>query len=110
MRDVARLQLVAMALIARLISIIQCGPDLAAPNGWNCRCYVQTLSERDLIRSGWPVSEAAPEARTVIKFIRGRPIDVPWGIDPGFAYNVGVVGAAAVGGEMNTVCQSISRN
>ncbi|WP_157384468.1 phage minor head protein [Nitratireductor soli] len=62
------------------------------PNGWNCRCFVQSLSERDLARYGWQVSAEAPPARTVIKFVRGKPIETPAGIDPGFAYNVGVVG------------------
>lgn len=62
------------------------------PNGWNCRCYVQSLSERDLKRYGWVVSEAAPEDRTVIKFVRGKPMETPAGIDPGFGFNWGKVG------------------
>lgn len=62
------------------------------PNGWNCRCYVQSLSERDLARYGWKVSEEAPPDRTVIKWVRGHPVETPAGIDPGFAFNVGVVG------------------
>lgn len=62
------------------------------PNGWNCRCYVQQLSERDLLRYGWRVSEEAPAERTVIKFVRGRAVETPAGIDPGFAYNVGIAG------------------
>lgn len=62
------------------------------PNGWNCRCTVQSLSERDLARYGWTVSAEAPPARTVIRFVRGVPIETPAGIDPGFAYNVGMVG------------------
>lgn len=62
------------------------------PNGFNCRCYVQSLSQRDLNRYGWTVSEEAPDDRTVIKFVRGVPIETPIGIDPGFAFNVGMVG------------------
>ena len=62
------------------------------PNGWNCRCYARSLSERDLVRYGWTVSAEAPESVNVIKFVRGRPIETPAGIDPGFAYNVGIVG------------------
>lgn len=62
------------------------------PNGWNCRCYVQSLSERELVRYGWQLSVEAPPARTVIKFVRGRAVETPAGIDPGFAYNVGMVG------------------
>lgn len=62
------------------------------PNGFFCRCYVRSLSERDLQRYGWSVSEAAPPSATVIKFVRGQPVETPVGIDPGFAYNVGMVG------------------
>ncbi|SMH42411.1 phage head morphogenesis protein [Mesorhizobium australicum] len=62
------------------------------PNGWNCRCYVQSLSERDLGRYGWRVSEEAPPDITVIQFVRGVPVETPAGIDPGFAFNVGVAG------------------
>lgn len=62
------------------------------PNGWNCRCYVMSLSERDLVRYGWAVSERAPESVTVIRCVRGVPVETPAGIDPGFAYNVGIVG------------------
>lgn len=62
------------------------------PNGWFCRCYVMSVSERDLVRYGWTVSEQAPESVNVIRFVRGRPVETPAGIDPGFAYNVGIVG------------------
>jgi uncharacterized protein with gpF-like domain len=67
------------------------------PNGWNCRCYVQSVSERDLRRYGWTVSEEAPADRIVIRFVRGRdgtrrPVETPAGIDPGFGFNVGIVG------------------
>lgn len=62
------------------------------PNGWNCRCYVQSVSERDLALYGWTVSAEAPSSPTVIKFVRGVPVETPAGIDPGFAFNVGVVG------------------
>ncbi|KQZ14319.1 hypothetical protein ASD44_09715 [Mesorhizobium sp. Root554] len=62
------------------------------PNGWNCRCYVQSLSERDLARYGWQVDAEAPAERTVIKWVRGRAVETPAGIDPGFAVNWGMVG------------------
>lgn len=62
------------------------------PNGWNCRCYVQSLSERDLTRYGWRVSEEAPASRTVVKWVGGKPVETPAGIDPGFGVNWGVVG------------------
>lgn len=67
------------------------------PNGWNCRCYVTSLSDRDLVRYGWTVSAEAPAERTVIVMARGadgvrRPVQTPAGIDPGFAVNWGVAG------------------
>jgi len=62
------------------------------PNGFNCRCYVQSLSERDLVRYGWSVSTEAPPSRTDIRFVGGRPVETPAGIDPGFAFNAGIVG------------------
>jgi hypothetical protein len=43
-------------------------------NGWNCRCYVVSVSERDLGRYGWRVSEEAPDDVTVIRWVRGVPV------------------------------------
>lgn len=67
------------------------------PNGFNCRCHVQQLNGRDLVRYGLAVSEAAPDDGTVMKMVRGkdgvkRLVEVPKGIDPGFAFNAGEVG------------------
>lgn len=66
------------------------------PNGWNCRCTVQTLSARDIDRWGLKVSAEAPEVVWTAEKIRtgGRTVDVtvPEGIDPGFAYNPGEAG------------------
>lgn len=73
------------------------------PNGWNCRCYVQSLSERDLVRYGWHVSEEAPADRIVIKWLRGTPVETPAGIDPGFAHNDGVVGLRLTGPSASTM-------
>ena len=65
------------------------------PCGWNCRCTVQQLSERDLERFGFTPSQEPPE-----DWNRTRPwhnartnetIDVPIGIDPGFEHNVGLL-------------------
>ncbi len=64
------------------------------PNGWGCRCFVETLSARDLLRLG----KAAPDPAPAIQWenkrvgVRGpspRTVRVPTGIDPGWAYNVG---------------------
>lgn len=60
------------------------------PNGWRCRCIVMTLSQRDLERRGLAVSDT-PDGKTV-RFMNkrtGEAFDVPVGIDPGFAFNVG---------------------
>ncbi|HEC90324.1 MAG TPA: hypothetical protein ENI55_01520 [Alphaproteobacteria bacterium] len=63
------------------------------PNGWYCRCTVQTLSERDMKRFGYPLSAKAPPLRPLARRINSSAgpvsITVPEGIDPGFAYNPG---------------------
>lgn len=63
------------------------------PNGWNCRCTVQSLNERDLARYGFEVSAAAPPSELVEHTINTpagpRTVEVPEGIDPGFAYRPG---------------------
>jgi len=62
------------------------------PNGWGCRCYVQTLSESDLKRYDYEVSES-PEVETEIREVNTpagkRTVEVPKGIDTGFGYNAG---------------------
>lgn len=70
----------------------------APPNGWGCRCQLVSLTERDLQRYGWRVSEE-PEVKTRRWRNRrtGDVSDVPVGIDPGWAYNVGAAGARARG-------------
>lgn len=67
------------------------------PNGFNCRCHVQQLSDRDLERYGLNVTPEAPPLNPVIKFVRGvdgirKAVDVPLGVDPGFAVNFGEIG------------------
>ena len=63
----------------------------APPNGWNCRCTIQQLSDADLVRLGLTPSEAAPPIELEQRELTGAPkgILVPKGIDSGFAYNVG---------------------
>ncbi len=64
------------------------------PNGWGCRCTVITLSERQLRRLGWKVSEVPPSERMVEKTVYRHgarwTVRVPEGIDPGWAYNPGI--------------------
>jgi SPP1 gp7 family putative phage head morphogenesis protein len=63
------------------------------PNGWNCRCSVQSLNERDLDRYGLTVAAEAPPTEMVERTIRTadgpQTVLVPKGIDPGFAYRPG---------------------
>ena len=71
---------------------------LWSSNGWGCKCYVETLSERALERLGKAGPDAAPalEERTV--GARGpspRTERVPKGNDPGWAY---ASGQSAAGG------------
>lgn len=61
------------------------------PNGWNCRCTVQQLSDEGLKRYGYTPSNGAPpeQLRTWKNRRTGVSYRVPRGIDPGFQYNVG---------------------
>ncbi len=63
------------------------------PNGWYCRCTAVSVSESDLKRRGWKVAAAAPDAAPVPHQVNTPQgpvtIQVPEGIDPGFAYNAG---------------------
>lgn len=62
------------------------------PNGWGCRCTVQSLSARDLDRRGWKVTEALPGGTEVELTVSGvGRVRVPEGIDPGFDHNPGQV-------------------
>lgn len=59
------------------------------PNGWGCKCYVQTLSRRDFDRLGGKVSPRPPEAMVSHIDRDGEEILVPAGIDPGWDYTPG---------------------
>ena len=61
------------------------------PNGWNCRCIVQQLSDDDLEAFGYRVSGGAPpgHGRQWTNPRTGETRIVPAGIDPGFDHNVG---------------------
>lgn len=72
----------------------------APPCGWNCRCTLQSLSQRDIYRL---VSEGEelrfePPQDTYRNFVNkrtGEIVRVPDGIDPGWAYNPGRAGYEA---------------
>jgi SPP1 gp7 family putative phage head morphogenesis protein len=67
------------------------------PNGWNCRCTIQSLNERDLKRYGLKLSAEAPPSPLIQKAVKGVGlVAVPEGIDPGFAYHPGKTAWPAV--------------
>lgn len=64
------------------------------PNGWGCKCQVVSHSGRELTRMGLSVARSAPNDG---KYEWANPktgeiIEVPNGIDPGWAYNPGKAG------------------
>lgn len=63
------------------------------PNGWGCRCTAISLSERDLKRRGWTVTDPPPSAGRLPRSIRtpdgNRIVELPPGIDEGWDHNVG---------------------
>lgn len=64
------------------------------PNGWACRCTVQSLARRDLTSLKLEESEAAPPVELETRQ-QNTPegkvtVQVPRGIDTGFAYNPGL--------------------
>lgn len=68
-----------------------------APNGWNCHCTVQSLSQRDvdrLVSQGEQLRFEAPviETRTWVNKRTGEVRHIPEGIDPGWDYNPGKAG------------------
>ena len=69
----------------------------APPCGWNCRCTLQSLSQRDidrLRREGEALKFEPPEDtfRDYVNKRTGEVTRVPDGIDPGWAYNPGKAG------------------
>ncbi len=61
------------------------------PNGWGCKCYVETLSQRDLDRLGKPTPDTTPPitTRDWVNKSTGQIHQVPSGIDPGWAHAPG---------------------
>ncbi|MEP0235548.1 phage minor head protein [Roseibium sp.] len=71
----------------------------APPNGWNCRCTLQSLSERDIARlqaAGEVLRFDAPVVtmRVWTNKRTGEVRQVPDGVDPGWDYNPGKAGHA----------------
>lgn len=70
------------------------------PNGWGCRCFVESLSERDLKRLGIEptAGEDMPYSGTVERVIprTGEVVELPEGVDRGWDYAPGASVAAAL--------------
>lgn len=67
------------------------------PNGWHCRCDAVAVSGDDLERNGWRVTEVPADGAPVtwVNPATGEVMEVPAGIDPGWAYNPGNTDQAA---------------
>lgn len=63
------------------------------PNGWNCRCTIAALSDAELMARGLTPTAEAPEVTWEARLLNTpdgeRIVQVPEGIDTGFAYNPG---------------------
>jgi SPP1 gp7 family putative phage head morphogenesis protein len=78
----------------------------APPCGWNCRCTLQALSQRDIDRMVVQGEDLffEPPADTWRSFVNGRTGEVsrvPDGIDPGWAYNPGKAGFVQIERQAN---------
>jgi hypothetical protein len=65
------------------------------PNGWGCSCYVEPVSATEmegLKKAGKARLDDAPPVETEKAEYGGRTLDVPKGIDPGWAYAPGAGG------------------
>lgn len=67
------------------------------PNGWRCRCDAVAISEDDLEENGWQVTDVPADGAPVtwVNPVTGEVMEVPAGIDPGWAYNPGNTDQAA---------------
>jgi len=61
------------------------------PNGWGCRCRVETLAQRDLDRLGKSGPDPTPDDGTYewLDKRTGKTHTIPKGIDPGWDYTPG---------------------
>lgn len=60
------------------------------PNGWGCRCYIETLSDADLEREGITPGPAPNDGTYTYKDARTREVrEIPKGIDPGWDHAPG---------------------
>lgn len=69
----------------------------APPCGWNCRCTLQSLSQRDVDAMGDKLFFKPPSIpnRSWVNKRTGEVSIIPEGIDPGWGYNPGKAGSRA---------------
>ncbi|MXV43916.1 hypothetical protein GS501_02465 [Saccharibacter sp. 17.LH.SD] len=66
------------------------------PNGYNCHCTIEVVSEARMRRNQWTVDKAPPiDLKPWRNPATGEIIHVPVGIDPGFQHNPGLEWAKA---------------
>lgn len=73
----------------------------ACPNGWNCRCTLQNLTQGEVeqfIAEGIDLKFEPPviPMRHYVNKRTGEATDLPEGIDPGWGYNPGKAGYEAI--------------
>ncbi|MBZ9678905.1 phage minor head protein [Mesorhizobium sp. ES1-1] len=87
----------------------------ACPNGWNCHCTLQSLSQRDIdrLQREGELLKFEPVPGTMRKYVNNRTGEVtmvPDGIDPGWAYNPGKAGFSMIENGMKAkMAQPIER-
>jgi len=59
------------------------------PNGWGCNCYIEALDEIDMRELGKSAPDEAPPDEIIRVKYGDSTIEVPKGIDPGWAYTPG---------------------
>lgn len=77
----------------------------APPCGWNCRCTLQSLSQRDVDRMRSELKFEPPDIPSVpwTNKVTGELRHIPEGIDPGWDYNPGRAGYLAALNDSATV-------
>jgi SPP1 gp7 family putative phage head morphogenesis protein len=71
------------------------------PCGWRCRCWVRQVTRLEYDKTPEAdkrVPPAGGPSRTFINPSTGEKVQVPYGIDPGFGYNVGEAAMAGDAG------------
>lgn len=84
------------------------------PNGLGCKCRVRQVSDYEMKKRGWEVSDPQPDQmREWVNKRTGEVEPVPQGIDPGWNYNPGRERqsnmADFIAGKLNTADETLAR-